>query len=65
MRKRRGTESSSIFPERAKGTEDKLTVASHVQKKHLGSVDGGHHKTLFSNAEVLQVQSWTSSSCVP
>lgn len=65
MRKRRGTESNSIVRERAKGTEDKLTIASHVEKKHFWSADGGHHKTVFSKAEVLQIQSWTSSSCVP
>lgn len=36
MRKRKGTESNSIVCERAKGTEGKLTIASHMEKKRFG-----------------------------
>ena len=62
---REETETNSIPSEWKGGTEGKLSAASHVEKKHLGSVVGGHQKPPFSNVVVLQVWSWASSSSVP
>lgn len=49
MRKRKGTESNSIVCERAKGTEGKLTIASHMEKKRFWSVDGVTIKQFFQS----------------
>lgn len=64
-RGREETETNSIPSEWKGGTEGKLSVASHVEKKHLGFVVGGHQKPPLSNVVVLQVWSWASSSSVP
>ena len=56
--RKRGTKTNSILSDWEKGTES-------CGGKHLGSVDAGLCKTPFSKTEVLQAQSWASSSCVP
>ena len=56
--RKRGTKTNSILSDWEKGAESR-------GEKHFGCVDAGHHKTPFSKTEVLQVQSWASSSRVP